>query len=144
MAKSALTQLQEQIEAVRREAFAAGYETAMAIIREATARPAPNAPEAEALPRRSRATAAEATSVPSPGRRRGGSRPRRGTNARLVAEVLKEIAPRDARPAEIRTALRRDKGVMMAFTSIRHALSQLEARHVVESVGDGKSWRHVG
>ena len=29
MAKSALTQLQEQIEAVRREAFAAGYAAAM-------------------------------------------------------------------------------------------------------------------
>jgi hypothetical protein len=144
MAKSALTQLQEQIEAVRREAFAAGYEAAMAIIREVTARPALGAPGAEAPPRPRRAAAAEATPAPPPGRRRGGPRPRRGTNAHLVEEVLKAITPREARPAEIRTALRRDKGVTMAFTSIRHALSQLEARHVVEAVGDGKSWRHVG
>ena len=42
MAKSALTQLQEQIEAVRREAFAAGYQAAMQAIREFASGPPPD------------------------------------------------------------------------------------------------------
>jgi hypothetical protein len=32
----------------------------------------------------------------------------------------------------------------MAFTSIRHALGQLEARGEVERSADGKSWRYTG
>jgi hypothetical protein len=66
---------------------------------------------------------------------------RRGTNARLVEEVLQEIAPRAVRPAEIRNALQRKKGVRMAFASVRHALEQLEARHAVEQVIESKTWR---
>lgn len=57
-----------------------------------------------------------------------------GTNAQLVEEVLRASSPRALRPAEIRTAIERDKGVAMAFTSIRHALGQLEARHVAKEV----------
>ena len=30
----------------------------------------------------------------------------------------------------------------MAFTSIRHALGQLEARNAAEQVGNTKTWRH--
>jgi hypothetical protein len=30
----------------------------------------------------------------------------------------------------------------MAFTSIRHALVQLEERHTAEQVGDSKTWRY--
>jgi hypothetical protein len=48
------------------------------------------------------------------------------------------------RPAEIRSALQRDKGVAMAFTSIRHALGQLEGSHAAEQVADSKTWRHTG
>jgi len=51
---------------------------------------------------------------------------------------------RPARPTEIRTALQRDKGVEMAFTSIRHALGQLETRGAVEPSPDSKTWRHKG
>jgi hypothetical protein len=47
------------------------------------------------------------------------------------------------RPAEIRKALQ-DNGVAMAFTSIRHALGQLEQRNAAEQVGDSKTWRHRG
>ena len=54
------------------------------------------------------------------------------------------MAPRAVRPAEIRAALQRDKGVAMAFTSIRHALGQLEARQTAEQVGNSKTWRHRG
>jgi DNA-binding GntR family transcriptional regulator len=40
----------------------------------------------------------------------------------------------------IRAALQRDKGVSLAYTSIRQALGQLEARKAVEQDGDG-GWR---
>ena len=77
-------------------------------------------------------------------RNRAAARPGRGTNARLVEEVLQANAPRALRPAEIRSAIQRDKGVALAFTSIRHALAQLETRHAAEPVGDGKTWRFTG
>jgi hypothetical protein len=32
----------------------------------------------------------------------------------------------------------------MAFTSIRHALGQLEGRHTAEQVADSKTWRYRG
>lgn len=67
--------------------------------------------------------------------------PQRGTNARFVEEVLQANAPRALRPAEIRRVIQRDKGVAIAFTSIRHALGQLEERRIVEPVGDHKAWR---
>ena len=60
----------------------------------------------------------------------------------MVAEILQKAAPSALRPAEIRKALQ-DKGVSMAFTSIRHSLGQLEARNAAEQVGD-KTWRHRG
>ncbi|MGC2415834.1 MAG: hypothetical protein WA459_24445, partial [Stellaceae bacterium] len=69
-------------------------------------------------------------------------RPQRGTNARLVEEVLQSNAPRALRPSEIRRAVQRDKGVAMAFTSIRHALVQLQERRSAEQVGDSKTWRY--
>jgi hypothetical protein len=61
----------------------------------------------------------------------------------MIEEVLQGIAPRAARPTEIRSALQ-GKGVSMAFTSIRHALGQLAARQAVEQVGDSNTWRHRG
>ncbi|HKS89342.1 MAG TPA: hypothetical protein VJR70_07885, partial [Stellaceae bacterium] len=91
--------------------------------------------------RRQRRAAAAASQR---GRRASGQRPRRGTNARLVEEVLQSAAPRALRPAEIRSAIQRDKGVAIAFTSIRHALGQLEERHVAEQVADSKTWRYTG
>src|SRR6185312_16047965 len=181
MARSALTQLQSQIEAIRREAYAAGYAAAMQVIQKAaggtaaaaastprrrgaakTAKPAaaPAAkPARTAKPARAgrparaakpaRAAAKPAASAARPTRRRGGraaaakpaAGPRRGNNAAMIEEILKGMAPRAARPAEIRTALQRDKGAAVAFTSIRHALGQLEARQAIEQVGDSKTWR---
>ena len=159
MAKTALTQLQDQIEAVRREAFAAGYAAAMQSIRDFTARPAPGAEPGTAGPQRRRRSAASAPTVrparqprqpravaraPRRVSRAPARRPQRGTNARLVEEVLQANAPRALPPAEIRRALQRDKGVAMAFTSIRHALAQLEERHTAEQVADSKTWRYRG
>jgi len=154
MAKTALTQLQDQIEAVRREAFAAGYAAAMQSIRDFAAKPVPGAAPAAVRPQRQRRLAASA----GPGRpsaqrqpratarapRSAGRRPQRGSNARLVEEVLQSNAPRALRPAEIRRTLQRDKGVAMAFTSIRHALGQLEGRGTAEQGTDSKTWRHRG
>ena len=62
----------------------------------------------------------------------------------MIAEILQSVAPRAVRPAEIRAALQRDKGVSMAFTSIRHALGQLEARQTAEQVGNSRTWRYRG
>jgi len=168
MARSALTQLQGQIEAIRREAYAAGYAAAMQVIQKAvsaapagaTARPrAPAAkPAAKPAPAARPVAAAKPAAVAKPagaakparGRparapaRKAASRPRRGNNAAMIEDILKAIAPRAARPAEIRTALQRDKGASVAFTSIRHALGQLEARQAIEQVGDSKTWRLKG
>jgi hypothetical protein len=171
MAKTAVNQLQEQIEAIRREAFAAGYAAAMQAVRDIAARPAPGAaaPAAAAPQRRQRAgrqvpAAAAAAPASAPAARRGrprstgaaapagaarrgrpaATRPQRGTNARFVEEVLEANAPRALRPAEIRSTIQRDKGVAMAFTSIRHALGQLEGRHAAEQVADSKTWRYTG
>jgi hypothetical protein len=150
MAKTALTQLQDQIEAVRREAFAAGYAAAMQAIRDLAAKAIPGA--ATAPPRPQRRAAASAAGPARPARQRQPRaaaraprrRPQRGINARLVAEVLQSNAPRALRPAEIRRTLQRDKGVAMAFTSIRHALGQLEQRGTAEQIADSKTWRHRG
>ena len=170
MARTAITELQQQIEAVRREAFAAGYAAAMQAIRELTSRTTPQAGSAAAAPTRrgrgrergraraQRAAAPKAAAAKPAARRRqartttaaaarprraASRRPQRGTNARMIEEILKAAAPRAVRPAEIRKALQ-DNGVAMAFTSIRHALGQLEQRNAAEQVGDSKTWRHRG
>jgi len=166
MARTAITELQQQIEAVRREAFAAGYAAAMQAIRELTSRATPEAgSRAAATPRRrgrgrgrARARQAAPAAAKAPARRRRARattaaaakprraatrRPQRGTNARMIEEILKAAAPRAVRPAEIRKALQQN-GVAMAFTSIRHALGQLESRNTAEQVGDSKTWRHRG
>jgi hypothetical protein len=168
MAKTALTQLQDQIEAVRREAFAAGYAAAMQAIRDVASQSAPGAasviarapgrargrppgrpraaapaPAARSTPPARQRQPRAAAKAPPRASRGPRKRPQRGTNARLVEEVLQSNAPRALRPAEIRGALQRDKGVAMAFTSIRHALGQLEERHTAEQVADSKTWRHT-
>jgi hypothetical protein len=161
MARTAINQLQDQIEAVRREAFAAGYAAAMQSIRELASRPAPSAQAATAAAapsrrgRRPGRRPRQAAPAAQPTRQRrtrraaaapraaraGGRRPQRGTNARMVEEILQAAAPRPVRPAEIRKALQ-DKGVAMAFTSIRHALGQLESRNSAEQIADSKTWRY--
>jgi hypothetical protein len=152
MAKSAMTQLQDQIEAIRSEAYAAGYAAAMQAIRDFAGHPAASQ-KASPAPR-ARAAAAKPEPAAKPPARRGrrsaakaaapASRPQRGSNARLIAEVLKAMPSGTARPAEIRKALQDDKGVAMAFTSIRHALGQLAARNEASASDDGKTWRYLG
>ena len=157
MARTAMTELQQQIEEVRREAFAAGYAAAMQAVRDLAARPAPGnvsaVPSARRVPRRGRGATPRRTAAP---RRRGrageatgrrhrpvASRPERGTNAQRVETVLKSSAPRALRIAEIRKALQ-EKGTEISFTSLRYALSQLEARNAAEQIGNTRTWRHAG
>jgi len=156
MARTAVSELQQQIEQVRREAFTAGYAAAMQAVRELASRPVADVGTAAASrPRRGAPRRKAAATTPSRGRRTGSTkgsritrrsaarRPQRGTNAQSIEEVLQAAAPRALRPAEIRGALQ-DKGVEMAFTSLRHALGQLEARNAAEQVGNTKTWRHRG
>jgi hypothetical protein len=157
MKTTAVNQLQEQIDAIRREAFAQGYAAAMQAVRDLAAKPVPGAAPPAAAPGGGRRRAPLQAPAPEPKARRGqraptaagrrgrqaAPRPQRGTNARFVEEVLQASAPRALRPAEIRSAIQRNKGVAMAFTSIRHALGQLEARHAAEQVADSKTWRYT-
>jgi hypothetical protein len=149
MAKTAMSQLEDQIELVRREAFVAGYAAAMQAVHEIASRPAPaeNLPTPTAPARRDRPPRQPQPAPRKAPARRGGAdseptakRLERGSNARFVEEALRARAPQSVRPAEIRAALQRDKGVSLAFTSIRHALGQLEARKAVEQDGNG-GWR---
>src|ERR1700720_3640441 len=103
MARTAMTELQQQIEAVRREAFAAGYAAAMQAIRELTSRAAPEAgSRAAATPRRrgrgrgrarARQAAPAAAKAPAP-------RPR----ARAATAAAAQLPPRAPNPAGQRPA----------------------------------------
>jgi hypothetical protein len=151
MAKTAATKLRDEVELVRREAFAAGYAAAMKFIREHASR---SKPDSAMRPRRQRGQLSAAPPAParqpqsrSAARSRKGDAPAKrsphGTNARFIVEVLEAISPRAARPSEIRKALL-DKGVAMAAASIQFALGQLQARRAVEQVADTKTWRYLG
>jgi hypothetical protein len=156
MAKAAMTEMQQRIEAVRRDAFAAGYAAAMQAVRDLASRSAPKDGTSTAAPsRRGRGRARQAAPAAQPTRsrrsRRTGAalkvrrsaahRSQRGTNALIIEEILKAMAPSAVRPAEIRKALQ-DNGVTISFASIHHALRQLETRNAAEPVGDSGTWRH--
>ena len=156
MARTAVTQLHQQIEEVRREGFAAGYTAAMEAVREVASRSAPADGGSTAAPSRrgrSRARQAGPTARPARSHRAGANgagrkirrsaahRSERGTNALIIGEILKVMSPSAVRPAEIRKALE-SNGVTISFASISHALGQLEARNEAERVGDSKTWRH--
>src|SRR5256885_13131785 len=89
MTRTAVTQLRQQIETVRREAFTAGYAAAMEAIREVVSSEVPDPGSAAAAPRRrgrplgrGRARAPQAApALVRPARRR---RARSGTTARAT------------------------------------------------------------
>jgi hypothetical protein len=155
MAKAATTELERQIEEVRREAHAAGYSAAMQAIRDAATPLAPDTRTTVATSsRRGRGRARPAARTAQPSRRRPAAigatrtrrsapRPPRGTNALIIEEILKAMAPSPVRPAEIRKALQ-DNGVTISFASIRNALRQLEAHNAAEQAGDSRTWRYRG
>lgn len=152
MANTAMTQLDGQIKVIRQEAYDAGYAAAMQVIKKfvgdssgaAATRSAQKSagmrrPRKSTMKTRSRRSAAtaKAPSRPQP------SRVPRGSNALMIAEVLKGMR-HSTRAADIRRALQRDKGVSISFLSIRHALDQLAQRGQVEPAADRKTWRYVG
>jgi hypothetical protein len=151
LAKTTAANLQDEIEMVRREAFAAGYAAAMKFIREYASRLKPDSAMRPLSQRRQESAAQPAPASQRQGRSAARSskigaparRSPRGTNARLIVEVLEAISPRAARPSEIRKALR-DKGSAMATASIHFALGQLKARRAVEHVAESKTWRYLG
>jgi len=172
MTEVALNELQKQIEAIRREAFAEGYAAAMAAVRELTSRSASRSnggvaapsgngsseggaehpePGETAVPLRTnnavrrgsaerRRTAAGRRTAAAGNRRSREGRAQRGTNARMIEQILKSAAPRTVRQADIRKALH-EKGISLAFTSIRHALGQLQARKLARH-GKSGTWRY--
>ena len=157
MARTAITDLQQQIEEVRRQAFAAGYSAAMQAVRELASRPAAGSASAEPRPRRGtgrrRSSTTRSSTTAATRRRTGDSEgvarrrgsaarlPQRGSNAQKIEEILQAASPKALRQAEIRKALQ-GKGTEISFTSLRHALSQLEARDAAEQVGNSRTWRH--
>ena len=156
MPQAATMELQQQIEQVRREAYAAGYAAAMQAIADGASRPAPKGGTTAAAPRRrgrgrvrqaapaakpTRPRRTRATGGPATTRASADGRAQRGTSALIIEEILEAMAPSPVRPAEIRKALQ-DNGVAISFPSIHHALRQLEARNAAEQVGDSKTWRH--
>jgi hypothetical protein len=168
MAEEALTHLQAQIEAIRREAFAEGYAVAMQAVKELAARSAPQQTDMAVVPNGSESSDSQIeqpepnpaaiplrTGTPvrrSPakrptaraattGSRSRGSRAKRGINAQMIQEILKAAAPRAVRQAEIRRTLQ-ERGVSLAYFSIGHALGQLRARKAVRQVGKSGTWRY--
>lgn len=150
--KDAVAQLQDQIETIRREAYEEGYSAAMRAVVEFTTGTAKTAPTNQA-PRRTRSQPAPAPASrepPSKAPRRKTSRiasakrvPRsRGNNARHIAGALTTLPDRTGPAAAIRKALA-EKGINLAYTSIRHALGQLQARGQATVADDGKTWTYT-
>jgi hypothetical protein len=137
MAKNAITELQDQIEIIRQEAYNEGYAAAMQAVLNFAKQPAQvsisKAP-VKAPARKAAKTAAPKT--PSPTQARAS----RGNNAALTFDALKGLPDHAGRAADIRKALSATE-VDLAFTSIRHALGQLQARGQVTVAEDGKTWR---
>jgi len=150
VANTSVTHLEGQIKAIRDDAYNAGFAAAMQAIRDfvggssgAATRTRVRKP-APGIGRTLKPT------TPKPRSRRSAvpSRPQRsrakpGSNALLIAEVLKGM-PHSTRAADIRRALQRDKGVSISFAAIRYALDQLARRGEVETSPDHKTWRYAG
>jgi len=168
MTQTALTELQKQIEAIQREAFAEGYAAAMQAVHELCSRSVPEQDDKAAVPN-GNGRAEGQTPAPDPNeatiplrasnpdrrstrkratvlgtdlgtRRSQRGRAKRGSNALRIEQLLKDTR-RAVRQADIRNALMK-KGVLLFFPSIRYALGQLEARRAVKQVGNSRTWRY--
>lgn len=155
MAKSnnAVTQLQDQIESIRREAYNDGYSAAMQAVlsfaKQPTAEPQTRAatsrkPPAKAPARRKVATAPAAPQTTSPKAETVSPAPRqmgrRGENAPLIEEALRSLPNHTGRAGDIRKAIKEQHETELSFTSIRNALDQLQKNSGVRLAEDGKTW----
>jgi hypothetical protein len=156
MAKSnsAVTQLQDQIETIRRDAYNEGYSAAMRALLNFAKQPAAEPQTRSATTRKSPAKAparrkiAAAIAVPqaaspkaatasrAPRQRMG----RRGENAPLIEAALKSLPNHTGRAGDIRKAIKQQHETELAFTSIRNALGQLQKDSKVTLAPDGKTW----
>lgn len=169
MAEEALTQLQAQIDAIRRQAYAEGYAAAMKKIHEVASQSVRQQSDNAVVPNGSGSGENETerrqpnqAAIPfrtinsvrrSPAKRRAvgraatdtrgsrGGRAKRGANAQMIQDILKKEAPRAVRQAEIRKALEQ-RGFSLAYPSIGHALGQLKARKAAKQVGKSGTWRY--
>src|SRR5260221_693585 len=107
MARTAVSELQQQIEEVRREAFAAGYAAAMQAIRELASRPATDArPATTRRGRRGGGGRKPGVTTPSRRQRVGLRKALRLAAYRCSRRTVGAVrATRGARPALLRPAL---------------------------------------
>ncbi len=160
MAKSnsAITQLQDQIETIRREAYNEGYGAALQAVlsfaqqpaakpptRSATARKSPaKAPAQGAASIRGAPVAVRTQAAPPKGETASRAPPqrmgRRGENAPLIEAALKSLPNHTGRAGDIRKAIKEQHETELAFTSIRNALGQLQKDSKVTLAKDGKTW----
>jgi hypothetical protein len=143
--KTAVTELTDHIESIRREAFNEGYAAAMrAVVEFSTSGPA--TPKATAA--RATATKSTAAVTAAPRRqRRVQAKPaprqiRRGDNARHITEAMMTLPNHTGPAAAIKKALA-EKGHDIPYTSIRHGLGQLQARGEVSVAADGRTWSYA-
>ena len=142
MARSAVTQLQDQIETIRKEAFDEGYEAAMQAVRDFAGRPVKVTNTPTERPTRTQTKRPTRTSTKAAPARKPIHRAR-GANAALIADVLKALPKSTGRAADIKKSLQ-GKGKDLPFTSIRHALGQLQARGQATVAGDNRTWTYAG
>lgn len=154
MAKTAMTELTDQIEAIRREAYNDGYAAAMrAVVEYSTSRTAiPKATATKATVTKAPVTTANAaksttatTAAPKRQRRaqaKPAGRYHHGDNARHIAEAMMTLPDHRGPAAAIKRALAK-KGHEIAYASIRNALAQLQARGAASVATDGKTWSYI-
>lgn len=160
MAKSAVTELTDQIEAIRQEAYQEGYAAAMRAIIEFS-NPATRKPKAtgtkgttsstraitKATPPKAASPTTATARVARPARQqRPPAKPparqaRRGDNARYIAEAMQSLPDQTGPAAAIKKALA-EKGHDLPYTSIRHGLGQLQARGEASVAEDGRTWKY--
>jgi hypothetical protein len=103
----------------------------------------PKPATAAATPERPARTQSKSASAPRRKTRRIASVKRsRGDNARHIAEALSALPNRTGPAAALRKALAA-KGIDMPYTSIRHALGQLQARGEASIAEDGRTWSYT-
>ena len=127
MAKSAVTVLTDQIEAIRQEAYDEGYAAAMrAVVEFSTSGIAkPKTTVAKTTSTKSTAATTAPPRRQRPTQVKSAARTtRRGDNARYIAEAMMALPNQTGPAGAIKKALA-EKGHDMAYTSIRHALGQL-------------------
>ena len=150
---STVTQLRDQIESIRRDAYNEGYSAAMQAVSnfagQPTAKPqtrstgarkspvkAPARMKVAAVPAAPQAASPKDVAASRAPRRMG----RRGENAPMIEAALKSLPNHTGRAGDIRKAIKEQHEAELAFTSIRNALGQLQKDSKVTLAEDGKTW----